>query len=72
MGYEHSVMCCEHPRNGLRTFREMVTNTHEMGCEYSARRRGPIHRTRILTLLKTCICVTQLRVSTSLNMYIQA
>jgi len=37
MCYEHSVMCCEHPRNGLRTFREMVTNTHEMGCEHSVK-----------------------------------
>ena len=43
-------MGCEHPQNGLRTFREMVTNTHEIGCEHSVRRRGPIHRARILTL----------------------
>ena len=33
MGYEHSVMCCEHSQNGLRTFRELVTNTHEMRNE---------------------------------------
>ena len=33
-----------------RTHREIPTLTHEMGCEHSARRRGPIHRARILTL----------------------
>ena len=30
MGYEYSVMCGVHPQNVLRTFREMVANTHEM------------------------------------------
>ena len=33
-----------------QTFREIPTLTHEMGCEHSARCRGPIHRARILTL----------------------
>ena len=30
-----------------------------MCYEHSARRRGPIHRARILTLLKTCISITK-------------
>ena len=34
----------------LRIFREMVANTHEMPTKHSVRRRGPIHRARILAL----------------------
>ena len=34
----------------LRTPTKYTQNTHEIGCEHSARRRGPIHRARILTL----------------------
>ena len=33
----------------LLTVCDNVANTHEIGCEHSARRRGPIHRARILT-----------------------
>ena len=33
----------------LRTDCDNVANTNEIGCEHSARRRGPIHRARILT-----------------------
>ena len=36
-----------------------ITNTLLMCYEHSARRRGPIHRARILTLLKTCISITK-------------
>ena len=42
-----------HTKNSARyqqTFREIPTLTHEIGCEHSVRRRGPIHRARILTL----------------------
>ena len=39
------------PRNIPRTFREMSTFNHETPHEQSARRRGPIHRVRIFTLL---------------------
>ena len=35
------------------------TYTHEMGCEHSARRRGPIHRARILTLPIAHIRITK-------------
>ena len=34
----------------LLTDCDNVANTHEIGCEHSVRRRGPIHRARILTL----------------------
>ena len=39
------------PRNIPRTFRKMSTFNHETPHEQSARRRGPIHRARIFTLL---------------------
>ena len=39
------------PRNIPRTFRKMSTFNHETSHEQSARRRGPIHRVRIFTLL---------------------
>ena len=42
-----------------RTFCKTPTLTYEMGCEHSARRRGPIHRARILTLSNTHICITK-------------
>ena len=48
-----------HPRNGVRTLCQFPTSTHEMGCEHSARRRGPIHRARILTLPIAHICITK-------------
>ncbi|WP_424785544.1 hypothetical protein [Prevotella pallens] len=35
------------------------TYTYEMGCEHSARRRGPIHRARILTLPIAHIRITK-------------
>jgi len=38
----------EHTRNTWRTDCNYVANTHEIGCEHSVRRRGPIHRARIL------------------------
>ena len=34
-----------------------ATLTHEIGCEHPARRRGPIHRARILALSNTYIHV---------------
>ncbi len=51
--------CCEYVYAGTikQTFREIPTHTHEMGCEHSVRRRGPIHRARILTLSNTYIHV---------------
>ena len=39
---EHSTKC-------QRTIREMPTYTHEICNEHTVRRRGPIHRARILT-----------------------
>ena len=36
-----------------------ATLTHEIGCEHSARRRGPIHRARILTLSNIHIRITK-------------
>ena len=39
----------KHSARYQQTFREIPTHTHEMGCEHSVRRRGPIHRARILT-----------------------
>ena len=49
------VMVCQQchvcPRNIPRTFRKMSTFNHETRGEHSARRRGPIHRARIFTLL---------------------
>ena len=39
------------PRNIPRTFRKMSTFNHETRGEHSVRRRGPIHRARIFTLL---------------------
>ena len=41
----------------LLTDCDNVANTHEIGCEHSVRRRGPIHRARILTLSNTYIHV---------------
>ena len=38
------------PRNIPRTFRKMSTFNHETPHEHSVRRRGPIHRARILKL----------------------
>ena len=38
-------------------FTNNVTPTHETPHKHSARRRGPIHRARILTLSITCIHV---------------
>ena len=50
---------CKHLVNVSLTPTKLVANTppiphvhHEIGCEHSARRRGPIHRARILTLPK--------------------
>ena len=43
----------------LRTLCKHSTYTHEMGCEHSARRRGPIHRARILTLPIAHIRITK-------------
>ncbi len=39
------------PRNIPRTFRKMSTFNHETRGEHSVRRRKPIHRVRIFTLL---------------------
>ena len=36
-----------------------ATLTHEIGCEHPARRRGPIHRARILTLSNIHIRITK-------------
>ena len=36
-----------------------ATLTHEIGCEHPVRRRGPIHRARILALLNTYIHFTE-------------
>ncbi len=46
--YQQYHVC---PRNIPRTIRKMSTFNHEMRGEHSARRRGPIHRARIFTLL---------------------
>ena len=54
---EQSVKCAtntneihtKHTAKYQQTFREIPTLTHEIGCEHCARRRGPIHRARILT-----------------------
>ena len=43
----------------LLTVCDNVANTHEMGCEHSVRRRGPIHRARILTLSNTHFRITK-------------
>ena len=43
----------------LRTVCDNVAYTNEMGCEHPARRRGPIHRARILTLSNTHISITK-------------
>ena len=43
----------------LRIFREMVANIPRNANEHTARRRGPIHRARILALSKTCISITK-------------
>ena len=43
----------------LQTDCDNVANTNEMGCEHSARRRGPIHRARILTLSNIHIRITK-------------
>ena len=62
-----------HHEIGCETLRQFPTSTtklvakhsaiphvhHEMGCEHSARRRGPIHRARILTLPITHIRITK-------------
>ena len=45
-------MCYEYSVKWLRTF-------HKMPTKHSVRRRGPIHRTRILALPKTCISITK-------------
>ena len=48
------VVCQQYhvcPRNIPRTFRKMSTFNHETRGEHSVRRRGPIHRVRIFTLL---------------------
>ena len=67
------------PRNTHETPREWVAFTHEIGCEHSVRRRGPIHRARILILPKMCIHFTEyvcpfqhIRISTLLNMCIHS
>ena len=41
--------------NTLRTFRKCVANTPKWIAKHSARRRGPIHRARILASSNTCI-----------------
>ena len=50
-------ICNIQKTNTLRTFHKCVANTHEIGCEHSARRRGPIAdalRTNCQTLLTVC------------------
>ena len=54
-----------------------ATLTHEIGCEHPARRRGPIHRARILALSNTHFRITKYvhshhrtRIYTLLNMCI--
>ena len=47
--------CHVRPRNIPRTFRKMSTFNHEHPTFHSARRRGPIHRARILKLSNTYI-----------------
>ena len=46
------LMVCDNAANGFPnvspTVCDNATNTHEMRNEHSARRRGPIHRARIL------------------------
>ena len=56
---------CETLRQFPTSTTKWVANTppiphvhHEMGCEHSVRRRGPIHRARILTLPNTHIHFT--------------
>ena len=47
----------EHPEMDCKTFRNIPTYTHEIGCEHSARRGGPIAdalRTDCQTLLTVC------------------
>ena len=50
-------ICNIQKTNTLRTFHKCVANTHEIGCEHSARRGGPIAdalRTNCQTLLTVC------------------
>ena len=41
------------------TFHKTRSYTHEIGCEHSVRRRGPIHRARILTSSNMCFHITK-------------
>ena len=57
-GHDKSVpYSCERIAIMLLTVCNNVANTNEMGCEHSVRRRGPIHRARIITLSNTYIHV---------------
>ena len=53
----HGEKSTNTPRNTHETPREWVAFTHEIGCEHSAGRRGPIHRARILILPK-CVSIS--------------
>ena len=49
----------KHSTRYQQTFHEIPTLTHKMGCEHPVRRRGPIHRARILTLSNIHIRITK-------------
>ena len=77
-GHDKSVpYSCERFAISLQTDCDNAANTHEIGCEHSVRRRGPIHRARILTLSNMYIHVIKYvhshhrtHISTLSNMYI--
>ena len=47
---KHPANSPRSPRNWLRTLRQFPTSTTKLEAKHSVRRRGPIHRARILTL----------------------
>ena len=52
-------ICNIQKTNTLRTFHKCVANTPKWVAKHSARRRGPIHRARILTSSNTCFHITK-------------
>ena len=68
-------ICNIHRMNTLRTLRKISTSNHEIPNLHPARRRGPIHRARILTLsnpyfpiIKYAYSFHHTRIFTLLNM----
>ena len=55
---EHSANSPRPPRNWCEILRQFPTSTMKLVAKHSVRRRGPIHRARILTLPITHIRIT--------------